>query len=111
MTSTPDDTPRAAAAATAGSPDGRVQQDELLQRVVQGAHETIDRLADRAAPHVSRLHDGVHDAQERLHAKADALRETGDEWTESLRETVREHPIAAIATALAVGVLIARLTR
>ncbi|MCD0416571.1 hypothetical protein LOC51_05030 [Rubrivivax sp. JA1024] len=111
MTSTPDDTPRAAAAATAGSSDGRVQQDELLQRVVQGAHETIDRLADRAAPHVSRLHDGVHDAQERLHAKADALRETGDEWTESLRETVREHPIAAIATALAVGVLIARLTR
>lgn len=97
--------------ATLGTPNGSVRQDELLQRVVQGAHETIDRLAERAAPHVSRLQEGVHDANERLHAKADALRETGDEWTESLRDTVREHPIAAVATALAVGMLIARLTR
>ncbi|MBZ8142005.1 hypothetical protein CLD22_19120 [Rubrivivax gelatinosus] len=85
--------------------------DELLQRVVQGAHETIDRLAERAAPHVHRLQGGVHDASEKLHAKADALRETGHEWTDDLRDTVREHPIAAIATALAVGMLVARLTR
>lgn len=96
---------------TSPAGDGSAHQDELLQRVVQGAHDTIDRLAERAAPHVSRLQEGVHDANERLHAKADALRETGDEWTESLRDTVREHPIAAVATALAVGMLIARLTR
>lgn len=96
---------------TSPAGDGSAHQDELLQRVVQGAHDTIDRLAERAAPHVSRVQEGVHDANERLHAKADALRETGDEWTESLRDTVREHPIAAVATALAVGMLIARLTR
>jgi hypothetical protein len=38
-------------------------------------------------------------------------RETGDEWAESVRETVREHPIGALATALLAGMLIARLTR
>ena len=35
----------------------------------------------------------------------------GDEWAESLRCTVRENPLAAVATALVVGVLIARLTQ
>ena len=92
---------------TAGAAGG----DELLQRVVQGAHETIDRLAERAAPHVQRLHSGVSGANESLHAKADEWRGKGDELTESLRDTVREHPLAAVATALAVGMLIARLSR
>ncbi|MCK7497745.1 MAG: hypothetical protein MZW92_48515 [Comamonadaceae bacterium] len=97
---------------TARTGDGlQPNGDELLQRVVQGAHQTIDRLAERAAPHVHKLQSGVSGANEMLHTKTDEWREKGDEWTDSLRETVRDNPLAAVATALAVGMLIARLTR
>jgi ElaB/YqjD/DUF883 family membrane-anchored ribosome-binding protein len=90
---------------------GTRAQSEMLNRVVQGAHHTIDKLAETAAPHVQRLEQGVASASESLHARADHAREVGDEWAESLRSTVRENPLAAVATALAVGLLIARLTR
>jgi len=80
------------------------QDDDMLSRVVQGAHQTIDRLAETAAPHVQKLQEGVG-------ARAEHVREMGDEWAESLRCTVRDNPLAAVATALALGVLIARLTQ
>lgn len=84
---------------------------ELLDRVVETAHQAIDRLADTAAPHVQRLQQGMASAGDALHQRADQAREMGDEWAESLRCTVRENPLAAVATALVVGVLIARLTQ
>lgn len=96
-------TPSAPASATAAN--------DMLNKVVQGAHQTIDRLAERAAPAVQRLSEGVHNANDSLHQRADDLRELGGEWTESLRSTVREHPLAAVATAVAIGLLVARLTR
>lgn len=71
-----------------------------LHRVVQGAHQTIDKLAQRAAPTVQRMQDG-----------AERARETGDEWIENLRSTVREKPIASLATALMFGMVVARLMR
>jgi hypothetical protein len=85
--------------------------DELLGRVVQGAHSTIDRLAETAAPRVQRLQEGVAQAADSLHAGAEKARQVGDEWTESMRATVRQNPIAALATAFAVGALIVRITR
>jgi ElaB/YqjD/DUF883 family membrane-anchored ribosome-binding protein len=91
--------------------NGASASPDVLNRVVQGAHQTIDKLAERAAPHVQRLQEGVHTASDRLHTGADDLRVMRDDWTETLRCTVRENPIAAVATALAVGLLIARLTR
>lgn len=71
-----------------------------LNRVVQGAHQTIDKLAQRAAPTVQRMQDS-----------AGRVRETGDEWIENLRSTVREKPIASLATALMFGLVVARLMR
>ena len=86
-------------------------QTPLMERVVQGAHDTIDRLAEHAAPHVQQMQESVSEANTKLHERADQARELGAEWTETLRSTVREHPVAALATALAAGLLIARLTR
>lgn len=92
--------------------DGHAQPaTDLMNRVVQGAHQTIDRLAEQAAPHVQRLQEGAHDANAALHNRAEQAREVGDEWAESLRCTVRQHPLAAVAAALAVGLLVAKLTR
>lgn len=77
---------------------------DLLNRVAQGAHETIDRLAQTAAPHVERWHEQVDGAGERLHRHA-------DEWADGLRTQVRANPLASVAAALALGMLIARLAR
>lgn len=89
--------------------DTAARTDDLIGRIAQSAHETIDRLAETAAPHVNRLQESL--SGDALHQRADQVRELRDEWTESLRETVRENPLAAVGIALAVGVLIARLTR
>ncbi len=84
---------------------------EMMTRVVKGAHETIDRLAEGATPQLEQLEQGLAATGEVLHDKAEQWRATGDEWAESLRGSVREHPLAALAAALAVGVVIARLAR
>ena len=77
---------------------------------MRGAHQSIDRLAESAAPRLGRLEQSMTGAAEALQARGEHLRETGDEWAESLRTSVREHPLAAIGVAVAVGMLIARLT-
>ena len=51
----------------------------LLKNAVQGAHATIDRLAERATPAVRQLGDTYAAAEDKLHAKAGQLRETRDE--------------------------------
>ena len=84
---------------------------ELMERVVQGAHDTVDKLADKARPQVQRLQETASSASDSLHARADQARELGDEWAESLRATVREHPLAALGTALAIGIVVSRLSR
>jgi ElaB/YqjD/DUF883 family membrane-anchored ribosome-binding protein len=83
----------------------------LLDRVVKGAHETIDRLAESAAPHVHKLEATVGSASHLLQAEAGKAREMGNEWTESVRCTVRDNPLAAVAVALVAGALVARLLR
>lgn len=90
---------------------GAAVADDLIGRIAQGAHQAIDRLAEGAAPRVNRLQERVAGVGDSLHQSADRARELGDEWTESLRCTVREHPLASIGVALAVGLLIARISR
>ena len=84
---------------------------DLVTNVVEGAHQTIDRLADQAMPHVQRLKENVASATEMLDERADQIREMTDEWMETLRCTVREHPLAALGAALALGLVVARLSR
>ncbi len=73
-------------------------------RVAQGVHDTVDRVAEKAAPAAQKLEATVHDQIHRA-------RELGDEWTDSLRTTVRERPLSAVLVALAAGILISRITR
>lgn len=83
----------------------------LLRNAVQGAHETIDRLAESAAPAVRQLGESVAAAAETLDAKTDQLRATRDEWVEGVRTTVRRNPLVAVAAALTLGAVIGRITR
>jgi len=83
----------------------------LLNDAVKGAHATIDRLAGRAAPAVRQLGDGVAAAEVALHERTQQLRETGDAWAENARTTVRGNPLACVAGAFVLGVVLARFTR
>jgi len=84
---------------------------DLLKDVVQSAHDAVDTVADNAVPPILKMAEGVAAAEDALQAKAARLRDTGDAWAESLRNVVRDHPLAALASALALGLLIARIAR
>jgi len=70
-----------------------------IDRLSSGAHDTVERVASVAA-----------DTAQRLGAKSGELLRAKDEWTESTRSYVREHPLAALGIALAAGYLLSRLT-
>ena len=78
--------------------------DEQFRRVVDGAHAAVDRLAAAAEPH-------VHTLQRELETMGVALETDAEAWGERVRQSVRDHPLAAMAAALAVGVLVARTLR
>ena len=84
--------------------------DRTLERLVQGAHQAVDSLAAKAGPAVERLKSSMGTASESMQQRADQLNAMQEEWIESARATVREHPIASLAAAVAVGMLISRLT-
>jgi ElaB/YqjD/DUF883 family membrane-anchored ribosome-binding protein len=100
----------AAAAADAAIDSAAAAERDVMRRVVQGAHEAVDRLADKAIPAVERLKASYDGATETIKERAGQAAELKDEWTESVRSAVREHPLAAIGIAVAVGAIIARLT-
>lgn len=90
---------------------GGSQPSELLNRLVAGAHQAIDRLAGQAAPRLDRLNQGVHTAGTRLRERAGQAGALSEDLGETVRTTVRDRPLAAIGAAFAIGFLIARLTR
>ena len=83
----------------------------LLKDAAQGAHDTIDRLADSAAPTVRRLGEGVAATREMLRAKSEQMRTTRDDWAASARGTIRENPLVCVAAAATLGAVISRLVR
>jgi hypothetical protein len=84
---------------------------DLLNRAVQGAHETVDRLADSAEPLARQLGERASAAEHALRAKSNQWREAGGEWADGMRGTVRGSPLAWLAAAAVLGAVIARITR
>ena len=86
-------------------PDLKVAQaaapetDSLLKRMTQRAHDAVDSVSERIGSAVDGVQGGV--------AKAG---DTRDEWVESAREAIRQHPFAAIGTAVLVGLALRNLT-
>lgn len=71
-----------------------------VDRISQAAHDTVER-ATQAASSVA----------DRFGEKYDELYAMQEDWMESGREYVREHPVAAIGMALAAGYLLSMLMR
>ena len=91
------------------SPEGPSGPTGKIDKLANTAHKAIDQIADKAEPARGRLHAGVDQAATAMKDRTDRLGRTQDEWVESLRSCVRDHPIASITTAVAVGVLIDKL--
>jgi ElaB/YqjD/DUF883 family membrane-anchored ribosome-binding protein len=83
----------------------------IVQGAAQGAHHTIDRLAEQATPHVQRLQEKLAGATQMLDERAGQIREVAHAWTEGLRTTVRDKPLTAVGAALVLGMVLARVTR
>jgi|GEM_PF-1062603 len=65
---------------------------DLLGRVTQRAHDAVDGVSNR----ISTTLDG-------LQGSASSVGDTRDEWLESAREAIRQHPFAALGGAVLVG--------
>lgn len=79
---------------------GTSTEGSMMDRVVQGAHQAVDRLAEKATP-----------ALDAMSGHADQWGAMQEEWVENARTTVRDHPLAAIGAAVLFGMVIARLAR
>jgi ElaB/YqjD/DUF883 family membrane-anchored ribosome-binding protein len=81
-----------------------------VDRAAQSAHEAIDRLAAKAGPAIDRLRGSATSAGETLRAKADQFGQLEEQWVEGARGYVRENPLAAVGIAVAIGLLIGKLS-
>lgn len=85
--------------------------EQLVDRAAQGVHDAVDQVAERAKPQLQRVQQGLDQGNRFLHHSADQARELADEWSTSLRVTVRQHPLTSVATALLCGILLGRMAR
>ena len=90
--SKPDDTSATATQPAAPAAAAAPAVDRLIKRVTSSAHDAVDSVAAK----VSSVADG-------LQGGVSKVGDTRDEWIESARDAIRQHPFAAVAGALVIG--------
>jgi ElaB/YqjD/DUF883 family membrane-anchored ribosome-binding protein len=83
----------------------------MVDRMARSAHSAIDRMADTANSAVGRVRSGVTDTLHNVSDRMEGFTASRDHWMDNCRQTVREHPVAAVGVCLAAGYLIARWLR
>lgn len=97
---------------SAGFSSGREPASTVAPRLdsaVRGVHETVDRVAAKVTPAIDQLVGTAHSATDAAHQRALRLNQTSTELAESVRATVRQHPLTSVAMALAAGYLASRI--
>ena len=92
-----------------GQAGGSGSGEELMERVVQGAHKAVDRVAEKAAPAVERIKHRVDNAAETVHSQTDRMRAMEEEWIDATRTCVRNHPLASVGVAVLAGMMLSRM--
>ena len=93
-----------------------------VEGAAQAAHQTTDRIADKATAQVDRLkgtvHRAVDDAADTATSAAEwastipeQTKQVQTRLTDSASASIRARPITAVAGALVVGYLVGRLAR
>ena len=83
----------------------------IVDRMARSAHSAVDRVADTAGSAVGRVRSGVTEALSTVNDKLDGLSSSREQWVDSCRQSVRDHPLAAEGIGLAAGYVIARWLR
>jgi ElaB/YqjD/DUF883 family membrane-anchored ribosome-binding protein len=80
------------------------------ENVADRASESLGRLSENAQQAMERLTDVASQTANRLSEKGHELWDMRGEAADTARSYVRQHPIATIGIAIAIGLLISRLT-
>lgn len=79
-------------------------------RLGEQAHAGIDRMTGTAHNAVERAASAVSSVADRVASSGEHLMHAQEEWMDTARVYVREHPVAALGIALSVGYVLSRLT-
>lgn len=82
-----------------------------VDRVAQSAHQAVDRIASKAGPTMDRMRSTASNAADSVQARMEDFSEIQEQWTESMRDQVRAHPLAVVGLAVLAGMLLGRLSR
>lgn len=83
----------------------------FVDRLAQGAHQAVDQAAANARPALEKLQQSGGAARAVIAEKAEAAATLSDEVVDSLRNYVRERPMTVVAGAIALGVVLASISR
>ena len=83
----------------------------FVDRLAQGAHHAVDQAAASAKPALEKLQESGVAAREVLAEKAEAAASMSDELMDSVRHYVRERPLTVLAGAVALGIVLAGISR
>ena len=95
---------------------------KVVERAAGGVHQTVDKIVGAAVPLINRLAESAHQAVDKitdtttpaaqwLETSAHRLNESRIKLLDDTKQTVREHPYAALGTAMAIGVLLGYMAR
>jgi ElaB/YqjD/DUF883 family membrane-anchored ribosome-binding protein len=81
------------------------------ERATHAAHETIDRVGERAARVEEQVRDTAAQAADRARELRDQASEKLQDQLEGVSLYIRKHPLQSAAIAFAAGVLVSSLLR
>ena len=95
---------------------------KFMDKTAAGAHQTLDQIADAAVPAIGRLAMSAHQTVDRIaqtaapaaewiENSAHKLNESRIKMLEDGKQCVRDHPLAAVGAAIAVGALLGYMAR
>lgn len=93
-----------------GSTPGTTSASRYAETAAEKASEGLGRLSDTAQQTMDRVTQVATQTANRLSERGQELWDMRGEAAETARSYVREHPIATIGIAIAIGLLISRLT-
>ena len=93
-----------------GSTPSAASTGRRAENLAGKATESLGRLSESAQQTMDRVTDAASQAASRLSEKGQELWEMRGEAVDTARSYVRQHPIATIGIAIAIGLLISRLT-
>jgi ElaB/YqjD/DUF883 family membrane-anchored ribosome-binding protein len=93
-----------------GSTPSATTTGRYAENIAERATDRLGRLSETAQQTMDRVTDAASQAANRLSERGQELWEMRGEAVDTARSYVRQHPIATIGIAIAIGLLISRLT-